>query len=249
MRRQPHRRFVTPKEMAHIAGVVRSASEVAPWGTFLSFNLDNALQAAAKKAGGQDRQWWRAARIYLPKTAVATIRQLLETLVGSQFDSLWTRPLSLFLERQVTHTVLSDASYLGLGGWSPDFLFLWRLTRDDLARHGFSMKAVSSRSGEPSSPTAAGLHINPLEFVAAVVNLWVALKIIQERGPIPGGYVLGLLSDNTTALSWMSYTSRTPDPFLQGLARLGSALLVRATALLTKVLPSHIAGQPFVLFL
>eukprot|EP00980_Cylindrotheca_fusiformis_P025284 scaffold13401_cov158-Cylindrotheca_fusiformis.AAC.1 len=191
--------------MAHITGVVRSASEVAPWGTFLSFNLDNALQAAAKKAGGQDRQWWRAARIYLPKTAVATIRQLLETLVGSQFDSLWTRPLSLFLERQVTHTVLSDASYLGLGGWSPDFLFLWRLTRDDLARHGFSMKAVSSQSGEPASPTAAGLHINPLEFVAAVVNLWVALKIIQQRGPIPGGYVLGLLSDNTTALSWMSY--------------------------------------------
>eukprot|EP00980_Cylindrotheca_fusiformis_P025912 scaffold14883_cov88-Cylindrotheca_fusiformis.AAC.1 len=41
----------------------------------------------------------------------------------------------------------------------------------------------------------------------------------------------------------MSFTSRTPDPLLQGLARLGSALLVRATALLTKVLPSHIAGQ------
>eukprot|EP00980_Cylindrotheca_fusiformis_P003813 scaffold843_cov88-Cylindrotheca_fusiformis.AAC.2 len=247
MRRQPHRRFVTPKEMAHIVGVVRSASDIAPWGHFLSFNLDNALTAAAQCARQAkkppDRKWWRSQRIFLSKVAVATIRQLLETLLGEANRSLWVRPISLYLERRVTHSVLSDASYLGLGGWSPDFLFLWRLTRSDLVAHGFDMKAISNVSGEPSSPTAVGLHINPLEFVAAIINLWVALKIIQQRGPIPGGYILGLLSDNTTALSWMSFTSRTPDPLLQGLARLGSALLVRATALLTKVLPSHIAGQ------
>eukprot|EP00980_Cylindrotheca_fusiformis_P014329 scaffold3825_cov131-Cylindrotheca_fusiformis.AAC.2 len=247
LRRQPQRRFVTPKEMAHIVGVVRSASEVAPWGNFLSFNLDNALTAAAQRARQAqkkpDCKWWRNQRIFLSKVAVATIRQLLETLIGERHNSLWVRPISLYLERRVTHSVLSDASYLGLGGWSPDFLFLWRITRSDLVAHGFDMKAISNDSGEPSSATAAGLHINPLEFVAAIINLWVALKIIQQRGPIPGGYVLGLLSDNTTALSWMSFTSRTPDPLLQGLARLGSALLVRATALLTKVLPSHIAGQ------
>eukprot|EP00980_Cylindrotheca_fusiformis_P018620 scaffold6176_cov173-Cylindrotheca_fusiformis.AAC.4 len=234
LRRQPHRRFVTPKEMAHIVGVVRSASEVAPWA---------AAQRARQAKKPPDKKWWRSQRIFLSKVAVATIRQLLETLLGEENRSLWVRPISLYLERRVTHSVLSDASYLGLGGWSPDFLFLWRLTRSDLVAHGFDMKAISTVSGEPSSPTAVGLHINPLEFVAAIINLWVALKIIQQRGPIPGGYVLGLLSDNTTALSWMSFTSRTPDPLLQGLARLGSALLVRATALLTKVLPSHIAGQ------
>eukprot|EP00980_Cylindrotheca_fusiformis_P008874 scaffold1899_cov112-Cylindrotheca_fusiformis.AAC.1 len=247
LRRSPHRRFVTPKEMAHIIGVVRSASEVAPWGNFLSFNLDNALTAAAAKARQAKKKtgskWWRSQRIFLSKVAVATIRQLLETLLGEQNQSLWIRPIALYLERRVTHSVLSDASYLGLGGWSPDFLFLWRLTRSDLVAHGFHMKSISTASGEPSSAHAAGLHINPLEFVATIINLWVALKIIQQRGPIPGGYILGLLSDNTTALSWMSFTSRTPDPLLQGLARLGSALLVRATALLTKVLPSHIAGQ------
>ena len=54
---------------------------------------------------------------------------------------------------------------------------------------------------------------------------------------------MGLFSDNTTALSWMSVASRTPDPFLQGLARLGSALLVQAARLLTKVIPIHIAGK------
>eukprot|EP00980_Cylindrotheca_fusiformis_P017027 scaffold5212_cov116-Cylindrotheca_fusiformis.AAC.1 len=192
LRRQPHRRYVTPKEMAHIVGVVRSASEVAPWGNFLSFNLDNALTAAAQRAREAKKEtggkWWRTHRIFLSKVAVATIRQLLETLIGEQHSSLWVRPISLYLERRVTHSVLSDASYLGLGGWSPDFLFLWRLTRSDLAAHGFDMKSISATSGEPTSATTAGLHINPLEFVAAIVNLWVALKIIQQRGPIPGGY-------------------------------------------------------------
>ena len=57
-----------------------------------------------------------------------------------------------------------------------------------------------------------------------------------------GGYILGLYSDNTTALSWMLVASRTKNPLLQGLARLGSALLVRAAALLTKVVPLHIPG-------
>ena len=40
----------------------------------------------------------------------------------------------------------------------------------------------------------------------------------------------------------MLVASRTKNPLLQGLARLGSALLVRAAALLTKVVPLHIPG-------
>eukprot|EP00980_Cylindrotheca_fusiformis_P020527 scaffold7592_cov89-Cylindrotheca_fusiformis.AAC.1 len=169
--------------------------------------------------------------------------QLLETLVGPHCDHLWSRSIALYLDRDPTHYVLSDASYLGLGGWSPDFLFLWRLTRDDLVSLGFRMKKISHQSGEPATVDAPGLHINPLEFIATIINLWLALKCIQVEGPRVGGHVLGLLSDNTSALSWMSYTSRTRDPLLQGLARIASSLLVRATALLTKVLPSHIPGQ------
>eukprot|EP00980_Cylindrotheca_fusiformis_P020539 scaffold7616_cov169-Cylindrotheca_fusiformis.AAC.1 len=247
MARDPHRRYVTPKEMAHIVGVVRSASQVAPWGNFLSFNLENALIAAERQAKQRDddepgRRWWQNCRIFLSKVAIGTIRQLLETLVGEPFEHLWRRPIALYLDRESTHTVISDASYLGLGGWSPDFLFLWRLTREDLVSHGFDMKAISLKSGEPDGD-APGLHINPLEFIATILNLWIALKCIQRDGPCVGGYVIGLLSDNTTALSWMSYTSRTRDPLLQGLARVASSLLVRATALLTKVVPSHIPGQ------
>jgi hypothetical protein len=234
---------VSPKEMARIVGVVRSASEVAPWGTFLSFNLENALQQAAAHGDSTNRQWWKRARIFLSKIAVATMRQIMETLLVPENDPLWTRPIYLQLDRDLTHTVISDASYAGLGGWSPEFKFLWRITREDLINYGFQMKPLGTNSQEPSEPSADGLHINPLEFVAALINLWIALRRIMDLGPRDGGYVLGLLSDNTSALAWMSYASRTPDPLLQGLARLGAALLVRAAAFLTKVVPSHIAGK------
>eukprot|EP00980_Cylindrotheca_fusiformis_P013954 scaffold3624_cov199-Cylindrotheca_fusiformis.AAC.1 len=193
MARDPHRRYVTPKEMAHIIGVVRSASQVAPWGNFLSFNLENALIAAerqAKQRGAEEpgRRWWKQCRIFLSTVAIGTIRQLLETLVGDPFEHLWRRPIALYLDRDPTHMVKSDASYLGLGGWSPDFLFLWRLTREDLAAHGFDMKAISQKSGEPAQVDAPGLHINPLEFIATILNLWIALKFIQREGPCVGGY-------------------------------------------------------------
>jgi hypothetical protein len=240
---RPKSLYVTPKEMARIVGVIRSASEVAPWGTFLSFNLENALQTAAAKGDSTKKQWWTRTRIYLSPIAVATIKQIMETLLVPENDPLWTRPIYLQLDRDLTHTVISDASYAGLGGWSPEFKFLWRITREDLAHSGFKMKQLGTNSQEPTEPSAEGLHINPLEFIAALINLWIALRMIRDFEPRNGGFVLGLLSDNTSALSWMSVASRTPDPLLQGLARLGSALLVRAAALLTKVVPSHIAGK------
>ena len=91
-------------------------------------------------------------------------------------------------------------------------------------------------------PAMKGLHINPLEYIACLINLWITLKIIQLAGPKEGGYILGLLSDNTTALLWMSYAAKTPDPLLQGLARLGAVLLIEAIKLLTKVVPQHLPG-------
>ena len=112
-----------------------------------------------------------------------------------------------------------------------------------MIRHDFDMKFVNAGSSEPADPTSSGLHINPLEFLAALLNLWISIWIVEHSETLDGGHVLQLNSDNTTALSWMSVAARTPDSTLQSLARIGSALLVRAARLLTKVLPVHFPGD------
>jgi hypothetical protein len=38
-----------------------------------------------------------------------------------------------------THEILSDASYGGMGGWSPQFDILWRILRVDMISYGFDI--------------------------------------------------------------------------------------------------------------
>lgn len=231
---------MTPTEIAQVIGIVQSAAEVAPWGFFLSFNLDNTLTAASRKGYLLSKIWWKKYGMIVPKSAIATMHQLLETLLD---DTLWTRPIVLYLLRDHTHVILSNASYIGIGGWSSDFGYLWRLTRNDMSLLGFNLKTIAPMSSEPIHQANPGLHINPLEYIACLINLWISLKIIMTMGPIDGGYIISLLSDNTSALSWLSYASRTPDPFIQSLARLGAVLLVEAERLHVQVDPSHIPGS------
>jgi len=167
----------------------------------------------------------------------------LETLLVPEEDPLWTRPIALLVPREPTHWLKSDASYAGIGGWTLSFgTFMWRITRDALVDFGFHMKTIGTTIDEPTDPTITGLHINPLEFLAVIINLWIALKIISTGNLSATGYIISLLSDNTTALSWMHVAATTPNPELQQLARFASALLVQAARLLTRVQPSHIPG-------
>jgi hypothetical protein len=48
-----------------------------------------------------------------------------------------------------THQTLSDASYAGIGGWSPDFRIQWRVMRADLIALGFNMKIINRFAPEP----------------------------------------------------------------------------------------------------
>jgi hypothetical protein len=101
---------------------------------------------------------------------------------------------------------------------------------------------VTAADGEPDMD-AAGLHINPLKFIVAIINLWLLLKCIQTLSPCDTGYIVDLWSDNTSALSWMKVTAATRNPTLQPLARFASALLVQTSRLLTRVQPVHITGK------
>jgi hypothetical protein len=111
-----------------------------------------------------------------------------------------------------------------------------------LVEFGFHMKTIGVMIYESTDPTVTGLHINPLKFLAVIINLWIALKIISMGDLCPTRSIISLLSDNTTALSWMHVVATTPNPELQQLAHFASALLVQAARLLTHVQPSHIPG-------
>jgi hypothetical protein len=107
-----------------------------------------------------------------------------------------------------THSLISDASYEGLGGWSPEFEIKWQLTKDDLKGLGFHIKVVEALTGKPT-PDQAGLHINPLEFIATIINMWLMLVMIKFLPDCATGYVVDILSDNTSALLWLKLTDCT----------------------------------------
>ncbi len=105
------------------------------------------------------------------------------------------------------------------------------------------MKVIDKYVEEPLDATSAGLHINPFEYIAAIVNLWLIVKLVSSLPKLATGYVVDLLSDNTSALSWLQVTAQTRDPQFQPLDRFASTLLVVASQHLTRVQPSHIPGK------
>jgi hypothetical protein len=48
---------------------------------------------------------------------------------------------------------------------------MWRITRKALVEFGFHMKNIGVMIDEATDPTVTGLHINPLEFFAVIINL------------------------------------------------------------------------------
>jgi hypothetical protein len=105
------------------------------------------------------------------------------------------------------------------------------------------MKHINNYKQDPLDAKTEGLHINPLEFLAAIINLWLVLKLVAQLPANPMGYSVNLLSDNTSALSWMQLTAQTRDPCLQPLAGITSTMLVVTSRHLTRVQPKHIPGN------
>jgi hypothetical protein len=80
------------------------------------------------------------------------------------------------VEQDPTARALLDASYAGIGGWAPTpLLLMWRITRADMKFLGFPMEQIQASIDEPTISDSEGLQINPLKFVAALVNLWLSL--------------------------------------------------------------------------
>jgi hypothetical protein len=203
--------------MASVIGKLRSAISISPWGTYLSFSMSTHLTRASHNAFRATHSWWSKAKIRVNKTVIQDMHLLMEPLLAPKEDPIWTHPIALLVPREATHWFKSNANYAGIGGWTLNFgALMWRVTREDLVILGFNMKTIGPKADKPMDPSKPGLHINPLEFLAAIVNLWLALKLISIK-PIQcqTGYILDLISDNTTCLSWMHVAATTPDPELQ----------------------------------
>jgi hypothetical protein len=232
----------TPRIIASIIGKIRSAARIAPWGNYMSFNCQEALTAALRKAAKQAGWFWRQGRMRVPAETAKDFQVMIAALSAPEFHPTWTRPIALLIPRTETQKLLSDASYGGLGGWSPEFSIMWRVMRDALLQYGFPMQHIDT-AGEPVDFDNKGLHINPLEFIAIIINVWLALKLIETYPHIATGYIVALLSDNTSAISWLRTAGKCWDPAVRRLARLASALLIRACSLTTLFNSRHIPGK------
>jgi len=75
---------------------------------------------------------------------------------------------------------------------------MWRITKAELQTLGFIM-AVHSEPSLGNPPNI--LHINVLEFIALLVNVWFQLAICHAHDPLHQQHHIGnFLTDNTLAL-------------------------------------------------
>ena len=225
--------ILTPSESSSVLGLIRNGGQVAPLGIFLSLRLQHALNEAVKKVWkrrrnptpGYWRKWYRKTGIKMPSYALRDLQLLRLTLDDNENHPVWSRYIGLLVDREPTHQCLSDASYSGIGAFSEQehFNFRWRLFRADLIQVGFDMKSIDDDTCEPDG-TSDGLHINVLEFVTMIIELWFVIVICQRRGPHPGGYIVQLIGDNTSAISWLRYAARSHRPIVRELSRFAMAL-------------------------
>jgi hypothetical protein len=80
---------------------------------------------------------------------------------------------------------------------------------DDLVACGFALEWLEEEASDIDSEDPDGLHINVLELIAIIINIWLALVFITQVSDIPSGHIITMLVDNTSALSWMHYASCT----------------------------------------
>jgi hypothetical protein len=142
-------------DIAKVLGLVRHGAFLCPMGEFLLIWLLWTLNETVKRAGANHSstsKWWRRQHIRLPLGVYDDLSLLHHCSKECRHDSptIWSRPIALLIRRQATATVLSDASYGGIGGWSSEFAFLWRLTSADLVACGHKSTSDHFSRCEPA---------------------------------------------------------------------------------------------------
>ena len=263
------RRKRRPIDFARILGHTRNPAAIAPSLAYISLRIQLWFNEVVRKNAKQASKkfWWRLDKLQVPQFVWHDL-QLLHDVADSEDpdDPFWKRPIGLLIPRTTTNFAYQDASYEGLGGFSEQFGFSWRLHRDELLAAGIPMPPApadgSSTIQLPFPPTchqlaasdlfeaddrerraaeAAGTHINVLEFVAAIINYYFILWKAKHLDEPLGGWIVSIQGDNTSALSWMRHAARAKTKVVQSLSR----LFVRLPILFDfqgKITGAHIAG-------
>jgi hypothetical protein len=148
-----------------------SASLVAMWEPYLSYGLALALKIALQSAFLCLWRFWARGKVWITKSMKKDMECIANMLIEPEFSPIWSQYIGLLIPCEATHQILSDASYAGIGG----FQIPWQVMQTDCLALGFNMNIIDRFAGEPLDAGSKGLHINPLEFIACIVNLWLLI--------------------------------------------------------------------------
>jgi hypothetical protein len=221
----------SPQQFANILGLVRNGCFCSSLGNALTLRLQYCLTDALRRPGSARHtpKWWRYAKLKIPKDVIHDLRFLWTMLANPDYPQLWTRHIGLIVPRDPTATLYTDAAFEGLGGYCRELNFMWRCTAPDLLALGIH---ITSFQQMRVTTDRGNFDINILEFVAIVINMWIALKLIhkaQHQHPGPQHlHILRTLADNTSALGWLKYAARIRNPAVRALAAFFNTLLTFA---------------------
>jgi len=200
--------FVSCHLIAQALGLLHNGCAVLPLRAMLlpqiQHTFNNCITDHMRKGSSIWHQWvfWDSAEIHLTnhlRHDFKALRALLAT--GRTLSTTWTWPIGLLIPCKSQFMFFSNASHEGLGGWCPQLHLMWCITKAELVTLGFTM-AVHSK---PSAGDPPGiLHINVLEFIALLVNVWFALATCHASDPLhQQHHISNFFTDNMLALSWM----------------------------------------------
>jgi len=250
----PRGRGSSPKLLARILGLLHHGAFVAPLGVLQTLCMQFILNDVVSKAGRAPqclRRWWNMCKIIIPLPILSALHALRSTLDNNLYNPRWCRLIGLLIPRDPTITVRTDASTNGMGGWSADLPHMWRLSISDLVACSlpvFSRNNVHNYFEQ--TVEACPVHINILEFVAIIIDLWFIIRHLEQQHSTdpqsspPGGHRILALADNTSALSWLQYATRTRRPVVRHMARFLTAFLSSPfPAQFVCVQGRHLAGK------
>jgi hypothetical protein len=239
----------TPLEISRTLGLIRHAAVVSPMGSFRSLRLQHLFNDRLSAASGikQLRRWYARKIIAIPPSIISELTLFRSNISDDLADPFWSRPIGLLVPRIPTLAVYTDASSLALGGWSPqsDLNHMWRITVADLVAAGVKPGIGWTNAQNYHEPLIDPnkYHINILEFFAIFIEIWITVRqlllAVQDsashpedlctRSPgetiPPGGHRILFRADNTSALSWLRYASRTRRAPVRAIARFLTAFL------------------------